>query len=316
MRNDPPNWRPVFLMMNARSGSTFLSRLLHESFTAVAVPPEIDLVRALDVEERGGGESEMCAALVEGRFFEALEVDASDFPRRYQRHGSDLARTVRSYLDEYGEREIPEGGAVVLKKGTHAFRVEGLRRWFPEAAFIGLHRDPRAVFESKRRTVRPYHPGQTMAWMGVFGAAVRWRQFADRMLAIEDQHGGLTVRLEDLFAAQDEQLVRIAVHLELGERPESVPTKSYRIPDAEASIHAGAAAGVADSSRLGTWETELTPRELWVTERVARPVMVRLGYEPVARAGLKGPGWLIASAAETVGRVLARAFRAILRKRA
>lgn len=299
-------WRVAFLMVNSRSGSTYVSRAIHEHLPDVAVPPEIDLGPAVEAWERAPLSAESARrALDRGRFFAALEASGDDFESRFvAEFNRDLPRAVRAFIDQYGSDHVPSGGVIVLKKGTHAFKVAQLLRWFPEASFVSLHRDPRAVYESKRRTPRPYRPGQTMAWLGVFGSAVRWQQFTQAMLRIEKEHGGPVLTYERFMGNEIAELQRLADYWGVSPPVADGTNRNYIIPVREQQIHSGATAGTFDAHKRTAWRTELSDKDVWVTEWLTRASMARLGYDRTAKAGVRAPWWLLTSAIQTAACVV------------
>jgi hypothetical protein len=66
--------------------------------------------------------------------------------------------------------------------------------------------------------------------------------------------------------------------------------------------------GIFDTSR-DRWRTELTPTELWLSERIFRDVMTRFGYEPVAGQLRPSAAELLRIAALLPGRAFNLLFR-------
>lgn len=271
----------VFLVSDSRSGSTFLSRLLHRSFPGLAVTPEVSLKWLLvALRNNKRDRTSLLAALERGRFFESLGLAKQDFPSDAVISDGALVAYIRQSLAGFVQRSWPDRAVskVVVKKGHHAMDAAQLAVLFPEALFLCLYRDPRAVFESKRRTQRPYFPGETMGWAGTALTTYRWCQYTNAMTAIEQTLHACRIRYEDLAAKTDSVLDRVSSLLVLQRAP--LAADDYRISRKEQSIHSRSVIDSIAITGLDSWEKNLTTCELGVVEAVAKRQMQTLGYAP------------------------------------
>jgi hypothetical protein len=181
---DPP---PVFILGHWRSGTTHLYNLLSRSPDFVSVPPlavglpwtfmglggfwrrrleeclpEDRLIDTMPVHPDSPQEDELALANMQPlSWFHGLF-----FPRRMARG---FARGL--FLDDCtpDERERwlarlslflrkvqagRPGLPLLVKNPAHSARVAALRRLWPDARFIHIHRDPVAVYQSTRRMLR------------------------------------------------------------------------------------------------------------------------------------------------------------------
>lgn len=67
---------------------------------------------------------------------------------------SEPSEKWRSSFHAFVWRCAPDGGLILLKSPTHAFRIPALLDLFPDACFICIHRDPVEVFLSTRELDR------------------------------------------------------------------------------------------------------------------------------------------------------------------
>ncbi|MEZ4320333.1 MAG: sulfotransferase [Myxococcota bacterium] len=121
----------------------------------------------------------------------------------------------------------------LLKSPAHTARVKHLLRWFPDARFVHIHRDPFAVFASTR------HLYDTVDWFwtlqrrdGSPDATIlrQYRAVHDAWFASRDLIApGHLVELayEDLVADPQGQLDRVFAGLGLGAAP-TVPARPHR----------------------------------------------------------------------------------------
>lgn len=298
----------TFLLSDSRSGSTFVARNIHEQIEGVIVTPELNLVWAIRLINSGSTDSDaIIAALEKGRVFEALGQSSDGFSNELAT--ADFATAIRNRIAVFVEATGETGIAcVVIKKGHHAMQAEALSALFPEAQFICLHRDPRAVYESKCRTDRPYVAGETMAWSGVAGTTWRWRQYTRRLFEIEEKLGGVRVRFEDLSDDLAGALTEVARALSTVRQDGA--KSPYSIAAKEASIHDGARKTQIDTVDAERWRTALAGRDITVIETLAEVEMARLGYAPVSAVGPFRRGvYLAAESMRSAARLITRAIR-------
>jgi hypothetical protein len=170
----------------------------------------------------------------------------------------------------------------ILKSGAHLWVWRRIRRTLPDARFLFIVRDPRAVVLSKLGTERPYHAGQSMAWAGCAAAAVQWRWYARHADRIAATPGTLLeVRYEDLLAEPASVLERVGRFL--GATVSGRGTASYRIAPAERSIHPLALEDGLATERAQAWRTGLGARECAVVERICGREMAARGYAALER---------------------------------
>ena len=192
----------VFLISDSRSGSTFLARRLHNAFQNIAVTPELSLLPTMRLAKRNNrfSGSELHFALTQGRFFEVLGNVEYPFDKEQILTRKDMALFVTNALAAFGRSQYPsrEITQIIIKKGHHAWCIDDIRKTFPGSTFICLSRDPRAVYESKKRTVRPYRPWEKMGWAGVTVTTLRWLQYEKALCKIAKTDAAIQVKYEDL----------------------------------------------------------------------------------------------------------------------
>lgn len=151
---------------------------------------------------------------------------------------------------------------------------------FPEALFIHIVRDPRAVACSLTRSnvhhSTPLH------------AATRWVRDVRAGLDFEAQHADrmLRLRYEDLVANPGPTLGLVAEFLGL-RAPIGVARLSHgrqEYSEFYSQIHANLDRDLTTES-IDRWKRDLTIGEIHLVESIAVPVMQRLGYESSSPAG-------------------------------
>ncbi len=273
----------VFLTYVSRSGSTLLARMLDE-YAEVGVslearlpdgilyPPvplrcPADVPAALKVlygdpkfRQWGIDRDALAAALAQG-----------PFPIPYDR----LLRTV---LAAYFEGEPPP--TVVCKFGYYVEHVEKVRAAIPGARFLFVMRDPRAVYNSQRRSLNS-ESGRPMS-TNPLRVARRFVALERIVRAHRDAAWFHTLRYEDLIRNTETEVQRVAAFLGLrsGQKADG-PSYDERIPAAERHLHE-LVGGEARQERIDAWSRELSAAEILAIERVAGEAMARHGYQTAA----------------------------------
>jgi hypothetical protein len=300
----------TFLVHDSRSGSTFFARQLHNQYPSVAVTPEVSLyyaVMALTKNRRST--DQIRRALVKGRFFEVLGFSEDDFQLASPVSDATFSNYVRTCLADFVARNWPlrKAAMIVVKKGHHVFVAERLMEIFPDARFLCLYRDPRAVYESKNRTRRPYHPQETMGWAGTSLTVARWVQYCRAMRRLEKAGKGLRVKYEDLSTTKEAVLDQISGYLRMSRTPQRVD--DYLITEAERSIHQRSISNSIAPRQESAWRKNLSSREIAIIELIARAPMQSLGYTKSQKAsGSASIAFAMISLAKGLLSVLKRAL--------
>ena len=326
---------PLFIVGPSRSGTTLLAGCLNVS-SALHVGSEshyFDDLRLRIADDMPEAERQrLCEA-----YFMALahgvygtdaalawrpEDDTPDakVPREALRREA-LARggDGDAYFEAFCRVQADIAGKPVWGEKTprHVFRIPEIAARYPQARFLCMTRDPRAVVASyrgfagtihredisrsekfdefadadRKRIERSYHPAiAALLWKGAIqaGLAAQVSLGAERLRI---------VRYEDLTGDPEPTLRGIAEWLD-------IPFEMRMITDVPQvnSSHAGGAAqtgdGLAPGSESGIvaksearWRTTLPPAEIAVVEQVCKAAMRRLDYAP---AGVDAGGASVA----------------------
>ena len=196
--------------------------------------------------------------------------------------GSVLSAGFRLYAERHGKTRWGD------KRPSVVLNLDAVFAMFPDAQYVNLVRDPRAVVASIRKAGRrhnwPAHgvPGGTDTWERSVRAADRWqrRLSPDRFLQL---------RYEDLVTDPAAALARTVAFLDLDPAGLDAMLRHHETSDIHSrGLHALVSEPVT-TERLRAWEQALAPREVAFVERALGDRMRRYGYEPVA-TGVAVPG--------------------------
>ncbi len=162
------------------------------------------------------------------------------------------------------------------KTPQNLFYADVLADMFPEARFVYLVRDPRAVVRSMNAIT--YFSGDTAL------NALNWHQAATHGYALLEAsvpaRQRLTVRYEDVVRDPETHLRRICAFvgeafepalLEFHKDSEKYMGPKIRTPSITQSV---------DAKHIDRWKAALSPREVGVVEAICGPAMASFGYAP------------------------------------
>jgi hypothetical protein len=279
--------RPVFVGGCPRSGTTLLRAML-DAHPDLAIPGETRiLVDGFRSRARWGdlqdaeNRRRLARWVVERKVSRHVRLtgDPDELVARMVAApptiGSVLSAGFQLYAEERGK---PRWGD---KRPSLLLNLDAVFAMFPEAQYVNLVRDPRAVVESIRRVGRRQGwsarglAGGADTWERSQRAAERWR----RRLRADQFH---ELRYEDLVADPAGELGRLVAYLELD--PAGLEAMLHHHETTEvhsAALHRLVSQPVTTQAVRG-WERALRPREVAFVEGVLGDRMRRYGYEPVA----------------------------------
>jgi hypothetical protein len=284
------NIKKIFLIYDSRSGSTYLSSRLNAKLRNYIVTPEINLNLFLElcIKYRPVNSTKIINALKAGRVFDKLGIPIEIYKATLNEFNvSQTIDALDILLEIYIKRIAPDGiqiEGVIIKKGDHHKKVKCIVNEIPNVKFVYLSRDPRQIYESKKRTIRPYVPGQTMGWAGPIVSAVIWTRYEKCYSWIQEHADGIEVRYEDLVKNEDAEIERISDYLS-AERDYS-EEKKYEIPELEQSIHRRVDQKRLDPKVAGDWLKSLTYTEIGAIEFASRPYLSNKGYQQYSMSEL------------------------------
>src|ERR1700741_3626103 len=189
--------------------------------------------------------------------------------------GSVLSAGFHLYAERHGKRRWGE------KRPSVVLHLDAVFAMFPDAQYVNVVRDPRAVVTSIRTAGRRQGgvahavPGGTDTWERSVRSADRWRRRleADRFLEL---------RYEDLVSDPAGVLGPVVASLGLDPGGLDAMLHYHETADIDGRrLHALVSKPVT-TDRIRAWEQELRPREVAFVESVLGDWMRHYGYEPVA----------------------------------
>lgn len=304
----------IFIVGNSRSGTTMLGRVfgLHSDVHTFAELQYFENVVGIDDMRRDATlpaehlieiGARLLTTIRNGLFETTVRADlrediSSLIAAQDISNPMDLYETIIRRETETAEKHVP-----CEQTPRYLFVTEALLQAFPEARFIHIYRDPRAVLLSQKnrwrrgflaekrmpliwimRSWSNYHPYLTSR---VWAASMKQ---ADRL---RSEARFIEVSYEDLLKAPEPSLRQLCDHVGITFEPEMLAVQqigSSSQKDRESKTG-------FDQSRISAWEAGgLTKAEIETCERTTGPVMAERGYTPSqTTAGFAGRGALWAT---------------------
>lgn len=277
----------IFVVGFARSGTTLCQRLVSERF-GLPTLPETHFFERLDyfhpVKGRLTGANAL-ALVHDLRKKRYLELDTNSYADLAQRDWVQVKQLLlRIIADQLGVERPAALGQWLEKTPGHGWHLHRIAAMFPQARFIWMLRDPVLAFASRRELAEP-GKGWGEQWKPIEIYCDEW----SRMMAVADDFAAkfpkrlLHVRLEDLAAAPDPELLRIADFLNDGFAGHAVGESApIVLPFESWKLNALRPADSTIAARSG--RGQLSGYETWRVRTLLADGLAKYGYPTDAEA--------------------------------
>jgi hypothetical protein len=297
---------PVFLCGHPKSGTTLLLSILDRHPQLVVYPDETFFLRGFLQEANHLSTDQKVSLSLRYllRFFDVHDEHPQDLlalpedERRYTayvemckafetqisiedgcRHEGDfLSAAILAFGQVYGALTA-ESQYWVEKSTYNELFADQIFNWWPEAKCIQITREPRDIYASYRRKHQALAP-ETFSQ--------RWRNSAETGLNNQKHYGEdryLILRYEDLVQEPETQIEKLTKFLGIRDNAVlRVPSRNG-VPWEGNSMFADKFSQIS-TKPLGRWETELSPRDVQIIEKMAGHQMQACGYPLKAKMSL------------------------------
>lgn len=285
-----PELDPTFVVGAARSGTTPLQLALNRN-SEIGVYGE---TQAFFVRRKFGAEVTEAGSWRRLEFWRLVVSSCSPYDDLLDReeiqqrlaHAPSYAHLLNLVMGAIAAREGKNRWGE--KTPAHIFRLNEIRKCFPNARIIHIVRDPRAVICSN---IKAFNGGQFNDW-NIYSLAKYWvrcmRVHARQVAARNDRY--MLVRYEDFVTRPRTVLEDVSSFLgvtfaekmlnaHLAASDYVRPGRSGKIP----AMHALTEKPL-DSSRTDAWKQILSPEQSKLIEQIAGDEMTRMGYASVRKA--------------------------------
>lgn len=251
--------------------------------SGAVVPPELQFLYRLIVEARREPKqvwsfSSVIPKLRTDYSFEYLEIDAREIGAAGQVFDNQRERTFPVFFSAlmhcYAESKgLPGKDTTIIEHSPVSRRyVNSILEFFPEARFVGIYRDPRAVFASfKKVSWGPRSAGYFATWWknAILETFAAKAMFPD---AVE------LVSYESVLDNPDETLTHLLDVMGMSKDASFSRENVFSTTDYNRQQHSLVNAPI-DSSRSVAWMSELKDSEVAIIEHHCSNAMSLLGYQ-------------------------------------
>ena len=267
-----------FILYDGRSGSTYISKLIAES-SAVLIPHESNFIHT--IANHFGTKSiqkeeleDLFTKILEEEKFRDWELSKRDLLNLFAntQYPIDAAFLITEILDYYQKQE---GGflAVGIKKGAYLKIYDYLWSMFPEAKFIFITRDGRAVYGSKKKGHLLRH-GKAFLTDPQAGA-IKWTGIQRKFSYLAKNEGRtLKIKYEDVITQPDKKIRQILNFLEVPYGGKGKIQVARRLNQLHSNINEKPL-----MERIHSWKSELNASEILKFEAFSYPMLENEGYE-------------------------------------
>lgn len=273
---------PIFLVGVPRSGTTLLQRIL-DAHPDVAVAPETFFVRRFADRRKHYGKlgdprhlEKLLTDLIATPEFAEMGLDSAEFRsavRGFASPSLEYHEVFAAWLDAYRARR---GKRIVGEKTpNHLLAMRRLEDWFPNARFVHVVRDPRAVTESWRGV--PWTNGSLEADAEV------WRRYLETSRKEPPRRATChVIRYESLIANPESETRRLceAIGLKFHAAMLRFHEVSAEAVNVEREPWKAEALKPLSVTGVDRWRERLTADEVARIESVVCFEMRRAGYRP------------------------------------
>lgn len=288
-----------FIVGNSRSGTTLLARIIKKH-------PKMHVLNETHFMEEFQYERENFSALKKDDLYilvnRMLTIQRKDYYRKnqYEEYHKEAEKILNSFfklsfpsfsslIKVFFEHEAIRAGKIRAGDQTprHIFFVDDLISMYPDAKFIHIIRDPRAIAYSQRnkwkaaarlgqprfeisRTRLNYHPITiTFLWNKVMEAGRTAKATCSPATF-------LSIQFEDLIKHPEIEIKKICDLLEINFTPSmldtSVSMSAHEVDEGKSGI----------SQTISVrWKEGLSKTELFLVEKIAEEKMINYGYIPI-----------------------------------
>ena len=265
---------PVFIVGTQRSGTTMLGSMIGGHSDVLCVPEgQFIADLAPTSAERLPNTKQLVTDIIGHWRFKVWGVDISDLQGMPADQSSykDVIDWVASRFGE--DVKKPNCHFWVDHQPGHIRHLARLKQHFPGARVIHIVRDPRAVAASLLKVDWGPNNAYTAAQFWTERIALGFA--AERFISSEQY---LFVRYEDVVRDPECQMKHIARFLEIKYQPGMVLNNGLRLPKFTDKQHS-LVGHPPDPTRLDSWKTALTKKQIQTIESVTFDLIPYLGYE-------------------------------------
>ena len=261
-----PKYNFIFLLHVSRSGSTYLSRLLAENCSDLAVISETNYFRILIAHKKIYKEyqpDKLVNLILEDPKFKGFKFSKSELLERLQKcdnHKQAIFSVTKMILEKLKIKNVHN---VLIKDGSLVDFIPDIALQFEDFKIIHIKRDPRACINSILHTPKAFYKGRSsMGWDDIEFCVNQYQKYMGKMERLELAIGNIfTVTYEELVRDKNQVLQNVLNFLMLRPSVEDKTKTDNYLRKQEFRIHRNIYRS-SQIERTDAWKQELKKWEI------------------------------------------------------
>lgn len=274
-----------FILYDSRSGSTFLSKLLHE-FDALYVTAESAFIsRIIDGKVLEGNNvtaKEVVAFLNQEIHFSELKIDNKRLLSEVNSLISSNELTTKNLIQLLIKIQLKPNGKEkwILLKQPLFEHLNTIHEMFPKSKFIHIIRDPRGVHASKKKSINLQ--GKVFS-DNVLKTSLKYRYKINMVLRFEERHNDLVhhIRYDDLLTKKDETLNKCLSFLNVINSKSAKKSYYDQIGANQKNLHTNVESEVI-IDKVFSWKQELSKNEIAIISYFCSSIISYFDFEKMS----------------------------------
>jgi len=271
---------PIFFAYISRSGSTIVAKHFGD-YKDIAVTPELSIFRFVN--------KTITSYQMASDFITILETDD-----RLASWNLNLVRIKQKlsilkypigfkdfhdlFIDEFLQNNKPKARFVINKTSVNGC-YHRIKKLYPDAVFVFIVRDVRAIINSLLNTYDPYFKTSMIRDGNVFMLSFSFKRMIN--LTKKENKNIFLIKYEDFIADPDFSLKKVTETL--GVRDTKTPSNFYKknMSQMQQQLHKNLDKPL-DYNRINAWEKELDKTYVYMFQKLTRSTLKELHY-PIER---------------------------------
>ncbi len=273
-----------FIIYDSRSGSTFLSKQLHEFDDLFVTAESAFISRILDskiISKKSINANKIVDFLFQEIHFTELKIDKDILTFKINDLINTEKLTNKSLIQLIIDLQFSSASKVkyILIKHPLFEHLDTMNVMFPECKFIHLIRDPRGVHNSKRKSINLN--GDVFS-NNALKTSLKYRYKVNKILDFEvnNKEKVWHVRYCDLMLKNKETLEACLIFLGVGNSKNSNKRYFEEIGLNQRHLHTNVESNTIES-KIYSWKNELTKTDIYIISHYCRFIIDQFNFEKV-----------------------------------